>query len=561
MLNQETNIDLKKELLVDVYENMIYAISVTDSRNKIQLINPAFTELTGYGEDDVIGKNPSILSSGLHEKHFYKEMWRSLNEKGVWRGEIWNKRKDGALFLEEITIKVIKNSNGKIKNYVSIFIDITERKKLEEKLKFQAYHDDLTKLSNRKYFNYELNQVIQGARSKDKLCAVILLDLDHFKEVNDTLGHSVGDELLIAAANRLKERLKNKGVVTRYGGDEFAIILYNLQNKFECISIMNRIMDSFSKPFTLHELELYSTPSVGISLYPNDGDDGETLVKYADSAMYHAKQEGKNTYKFFQKSYMKKSIERLILASDLRKAIENNELLLYYQPKFSCKTEKVNGFEALIRWEHPKQGMVSPNCFIPLAEETGMILHIDQWVLYQACLQLKEWQAQGFKPVKIAVNLSMLQFQQKNFLNIVRSILKETGIDPSYLEIELTERVIMDDPEVALKNIKRLKALGVQISMDDFGIHYSSLSYLKLLPLDRLKIDRSFLQDLLTSKDDQTIVKAMIQLAHNLDLTVVAEGVETIEQYNFLKANHCDEVQGYYFDKPLPATNIIKYIS
>jgi EAL domain-containing protein (putative c-di-GMP-specific phosphodiesterase class I) len=320
-------------------------------------------------------------------------------------------------------------------------------------------------------------------------------------------------------------------------------------------------MDSFSKPFTLNEFELFITPSVGISLFPNDGDDAGTLVKYADSAMYHAKQEGKNTYKFFQKSYMKKSVERLVLASDLRKAIENDEFLLYYQPKFSCKTEKVNGFEALIRWNHPKSGMISPNLFIPIAEETGMIVHIDQWVLYQACLQIKEWKDQGYKPVKIAVNLSMLQFQQKNLLNIVRSILKETGIDPSYLEIELTERVIMDDPEMALKNIQRLKSIGVQISMDDFGVHYSSLSYLKLLPLDRLKIDRSFLQDLLTSKDDQIIVKAMIQLAHNLELTVVAEGVETLEQYYFLKSLQCDEVQGFYFDKPLPASQIINYIS
>lgn len=301
MLNKETTIELKKELLVDVYENMIYAISVTDARNKIQLINPAFTELTGYSEDDVIGKNPSILSSGIHEKHFYKEMWRSLNKKGFWRGEIWNKRKDGELFLEEITIKAIKNNNGKIKNYVSIFIDITERKKLEEKLKFQAYHDDLTKLPNRKYFYYELNQVIQRTDGKDKLCAVIFLDLDHFKDINDTLGHSVGDELLIAAANRLRERLQNKGVVTRYGGDEFAIILYNLQNKFECISIMNRIMDSFSKPFTLHGFELFITTSVGISLYPNDGDDGDTLIKYADSAMYHAKQEARILINFFKR--------------------------------------------------------------------------------------------------------------------------------------------------------------------------------------------------------------------------------------------------------------------
>lgn len=561
MINKETTIDLKKELLVDVYENMFYAMSVTDARNNILLINPAFTKLTGFYEDDVIGKNPSILSSGIHERTFYKEMWRNLNEKGFWRGEIWNKRKDGELFLEEITIKAIRNENGKIQNYVSIFIDITQRKKLEERLKFQAYHDDLTKLPNRKYFYYELNKMIQETSGTGKLCAVIFLDLDHFKDINDTLGHSFGDDLLIAAANRLKERLQNKGVVTRYGGDEFAIILYNLQNKFECISIMNRIMNSFSKPFTLNEFELFITPSVGISLFPNDGDDGETLVKYADSAMYHAKQEGKNTYKFFQKSYMKKSIERLVLASDLRKAIENDEFLLYYQPKLSCKTEKVNGFEALIRWDHPKHGMISPNLFIPMAEETGMIVHIDQWVLYQACLQIKEWQTQGLKPLKIAVNLSMLQFQQKNLLKVIRSFVKETGIDPSYLEIELTERVIMDDPEMALKNIKKLKSIGVQISMDDFGVHYSSLSYLKLLPLDRLKIDRSFLQDLLTNKDDQTIVKAMIQLAHNLELSVVAEGVETIEQYYFLKSLDCDEVQGFYFDKPLPASKIIKYIS
>ncbi|HHY72165.1 MAG TPA: EAL domain-containing protein [Bacillus bacterium] len=558
---ENSNVEIKKMLLVEVYDNIVYAMAVTDSKNNILFTNSAFSKLTGYGEEEVIGKNPSILSSGMHGKDFYLEMWHSIRKKGLWKGEIWNKRKDGKLFLEEITISAIKDVYGNVKNYVSFFIDITERKKLEEKLKFQALYDDLTKLPNRTFFNNQLNQTIQRAVDSNNRCAVIFLDLDRFKDVNDSLGHSIGDELLKATAIRLKEILENKGIVTRYGGDEFAIILHDLKSNFDCIYIVNRIIKSFSKPFILNEFELFITPSIGISIYPNDGEDGESLVKFADSAMYYAKQDGKNTYKFYQKDYMQKSTERLMLTNDLRKAIENNEFLLYYQPKISCNTGELDGVEALIRWRHPKKGMISPDFFISLAEETGLIVHIDQWVMRQACLQIKEWQEKGYKPVKIAVNLSMLQFQQKNLVKIIKSILQETGIHPSNLEIELTERVIMNNPDVALPNIKKLKSLGIQISMDDFGTHYSSLNYLKLLSLNSLKIDQSFIRDLLIDKHDQSIVKAMIQLAHNLDLKVVAEGVETKEQFQFLKSQQCDYVQGFYFDQPLPPAKILKYIS
>ncbi|HHY72402.1 MAG TPA: EAL domain-containing protein [Bacillus bacterium] len=556
-----TLVDMRKNLLVDVFDNINYAMTVTDSQNKILFINSAFTQLTGYQEDEVIGKNPKILSSGMHGNDFYTEMWQNLKKNGLWRGEIWNKRKNGEFFLEEITINVIKDATGRVKNYVSFFIDITEKKKLEEMLQFQALHDALTKLPNRTFFYKQLKETIQSATDSDKICAVVFLDLDRFKDINDTLGHTIGDDLLKAAAKRLTEILGSKGIVTRYGGDEFAIILHDLQHKSDSIDLVNQVIENFSKPFFINEHELFVTASIGISFYPDDGDNLESLVKYADLAMYNAKQEGKNTFKFYQKDFMKKSLERLMLTNDLRKAIKNNEFSLYYQPQFSCKTGELNGLEALIRWNHPKKGLIPPNSFIPLAEETGMIIQIDQWVLSQACQQIKKWQEKGYKQTKVSVNLSMQLFQHKDLFAMIKAILAETKIDPSLLEIELTERVLMDDPDAALANIKKLKSIGIQISMDDFGVHYSSLSYLKLLSLNRLKIDKSFIDDLSTDKDDQSIVKAMIQLAHNLDLAVVAEGVETKDQYKFLKSHRCDEVQGFYFDQPLPVSKILKYIS
>ncbi|NSL52698.1 putative bifunctional diguanylate cyclase/phosphodiesterase [Calidifontibacillus erzurumensis] len=560
MNNGNHSFKMKNELLAEVYNHMVYGMCVTNSKNRILYVNQAYTKLTGYSEEEVKGKDPKILSSGLHDKAFYREMWRSIRQKGMWKGEIWNKRKSGELFLEEISIYVIKDQDGRIKNYVSVFLDITERKKLEEQLKFLAYYDNLTKLPNRTYFYQILNETMKKTTDTKSMCAVIFLDLDRFKDINDTLGHGMGDQLLKMAAKRLTKVIGSHGTVARYGGDEFAIILHDVPSKFTCMHVANKIIKSFSNPFALHEFEFFVTPSIGISLFPHDGNDAESLVKNADSAMYHAKQEGMNNYKFYKKKFMKKSVDRLILANDLRRAIQKNEFHLCYQPQFSCKTGELIGMEALIRWHHPKNGIISPNLFIPIAEETRMIIHIDQWVLKQVCKQIKDWIDIGFHPPKISVNLAMPLFQHKNLTSIIESILSETGIDPSYLVIELTERIVMDNPDVALENIKRLKAIGLKISMDDFGVHYSSLNYLKLLSPDYLKIDRTFIKNVLMDQDDQAIVKAVIQLAHHMGLTVIAEGVETEEQYQFLKDYECDGVQGFYFDHPLPSKEAVKYI-
>ncbi|WP_163971666.1 putative bifunctional diguanylate cyclase/phosphodiesterase [Oceanobacillus halotolerans] len=550
----------KKEILAKAFHRMSHAMSVTNENNQIIYVNPAFTKLTGYTEEEIFGRNPNILSSGHHDRNFYKKMWHSIRHHNMWRGEIWNKRKNGELFLEEITIYVLRDEQGKITNHISIFTDITDKKKLEEQIKFQALHDDLTLLPNRNYFYQELDRVMNETSNPEQKFAIIFLDLDRFKEVNDTLGHSIGDDILKESAERLKAAIRNKAFITRYGGDEFIILLKGMKQKSECIALINEMMSQFEQSFCVNNYELYITPSIGVSIFPDDGKDKETLVKHADSAMYEAKQNGKNTYVFYQKHIDQESFEKLMLASDLRSAIKNEEFILYYQPQLCLETKEIIGFEVLIRWNHPVKGMVSPGTFIPLAEETGMITQIDQWVLRNACLQCKKWQDQGYNPVKIAVNLSMLQFQQKFLIETVQDALTSAGLDPYYLELEVTESVIMENTERTLFNIKKLNSIGVKVSLDDFGKHYSSLSYLKKLSLDRLKIDRSFIRDMLTDHDDQIIVKAIINLAHNLNLTVVAEGVEQKEQLLFLESHNCNEIQGFYLSKPLPAQKANNYI-
>lgn len=559
-LTSEKRAEEKEKIAAKVFENIMDGVMITDQNNFIQFVNPAFTRITGYQENEVIGKKPRILSSGKHDTDFFQTMWNSIHKTGMWKGEIWNKKKNGELYLEEITINALKDHKGHVCNYVAIFKDITERKSLEEKLQFQALHDDLTKLPNRNCFYEQLNKTIEHASNTNAAFGVIFLDLDRFKEINDTLGHSAGDELLKAVADRLRQTVRQSDLVARLGGDEFVVILQHLNKSSDCIKVAEKIKDSFSKPFLLGDYDLYITPSMGISVYPDNGMDAETLVKHADTAMYQAKQHGKNTFKFFSSEFDDESFERLMLASDLRKAIDRTEFILHYQPQFSLHTGELVGFEALIRWNHPKKGMIPPGSFIPLAEETGMIIPIDQWVLREACLQNVKWQQQGYKPVRISVNLSMLQFQRQNVFELIQSILKDTGLDPHYLEIELTESIIMDNPEITSKNIQQLKTIGVQISLDDFGTHYSSLSYLKRLSLDRLKIDQSFMRDLADNKDDQIIVQTMIQLAHNLNLRVVAEGAEHQEHLEFLKNHRCDEVQGYYYSKPVPAMEAVKWI-
>ena len=542
----------KERLVAKVFESMTEGILVTDANGTIVSVNPAFTTNTGYREEEAIGQKPSLLSSGRHHLDFYQEMWTSLLETGQWTGEIWNRRKNGEMYLEEITIHAVKDEQGKTTHYVGVFKDITFRKQMEERMQYLAYHDALTGLPNRTFFLDRLTQSIANAERSQHMLAVLFLDLNRFKFINDTLGHRLEDLLLQEAAERLTRCVRKSDTVSRFGGGEFVILLSDLSDPQDTAKVAEKILEGLSQPFVLKGQEYAISTSIGISLYPTDGNDGEILVRNADMAMYHAK-EGGNHYQFFLSSMGVLSSERLKLENDLRKALERKEFFLHYQPKVDLNTGEIISVEALVRWQHPELGMVSPVKFIPLAEETGLILPLGEWVLRTACRQNKAWQEAGLPPVRVAVNLSMAQFQQKNLTEMITLALKETGLSPHFLELEVTESVIMRNPETTSQILQELKELGIQISLDDFGTGYSSLSYLRQLPLDALKIDQSFIRNIKTNPDEMSIVKAIIDLAHSLKMKVITEGVETEDQVQVLRSCQCDEIQGYYFSPPVSA--------
>lgn len=436
---------------------------------------------------------------------------------------------------------------------ILIFISIT---RMHTKIvKHMAYHDALTGLPNQRLFKIRLNNALEDAKRNGGMIAVLYMDLDRFKMINDTLGHNVGDMLLQNVAKRITGCLREKDTVSRQGGDEFTILMPGLTRKEVERSVKN-ILDAFANPFLLHEHQLYMTPSIGISLYPTCGDHADILIKNADTAMYRVKEKGKNAYQFFNETMGMQVSQKLNMENALRKALKNDQLLLLYQPKFNVRTGKIKGVEALIRWEHPELGLVSPADFIPLAEETGLIIPIGRWVLERACAQCKKWQSEGMPGISVAVNLSMVQLKQENFVKTIKQALNETGLDPKFLEIEITESVAMNK-ELFIHKLTAIKKLGVGISIDDFGTGYSSFGYIKQLPIDTLKIDRSFVHDITNSEDDAAIVQAIIAMAHILKLKVIAEGVETGEQYALLKQQDCDAVQGYYLSRPLAAEDIV----
>lgn len=543
----------KQLLAAKVLENMNESVIVTDVNGNIISVNPAFTKVTGYTEDEVIGKNPRILSSGRHDSEFYRQMWTIIHQEGMWEGEIWNKRKNGEIYLEGVTISAVKDEHGQLNHYVAVFRDITEHRRLEEQIEYQAYHDTLTQLPNRVLLYDRLNQAIARARRHQKKLAVMFLDLDRFKRINDTLGHSTGDQLLKAVAERLTGVMRTSDTVARQGGDEFIILLPEIEEIQDAVTVSEKIIETLKKPFFLEGHELFITTSIGISIFPDDGSDRETLIKNADTAMYRAKEQGRNNFQFYQSDHFEGSYERLSMETDLRKALSRGEFVLYYQPRVELESGKIVGMEALIRWNHPQYGIISPAQFIPMAEETGLIISLGKWVLSEACRQNKIWQERGFSNLKVAVNLSMMQFKQKELADQIKVVLEETGLDPQYLEMELTESILMNNPDVTLNTLHKLKGMGIRIALDDFGTGYSSLNYLKRFPIDMIKIDQSFVRDIMNNQDDRAIVTAMINLAHSLNLRVIAEGVEKIEQLQFLMEMGCDEVQGYYCSHPIPA--------
>jgi diguanylate cyclase (GGDEF)-like protein/PAS domain S-box-containing protein len=536
-----------------VFETTYEGIMVTDADSVIESVNPAFSDITGYDAHEVIGQRPSVLSSGRHGAEFYRDMFAALAQRGGWQGEVWNRRKNGEVYAEWLSISAVRDKDGQITNYVAIFSDITERKASEEHVRHLAHHDALTGLPNRILLTERLEHALPHANRAGTLVAVMFLDLDRFKLVNDTLGHSVGDELLKAVAKRLTSCVREDDTVARLGGDEFVLVLEDVRGSQDIAKVAEKIIDSLSKPLMLDQHEIVVTPSVGISVYPHDGDDVETLVKHADVAMYRAKEKGRNNYQFFTADMNARAFERLTMENSLRKALERNEFVLYYQPQVDLESHRITGMEALLRWQHPDFGLVSPTQFIPIAEETGLIVAIGEWVLRTACAQNKAWQDAGIAPLRVAVNLSARQFKQANLVEMVRRALDDAGLEARYLELEITETVAMDHAEETAAKLRELKSMGVGISMDDFGTGHSSLSYLKRFPIDTLKIDQTFIQDIAQDSSDAAIASAITAMAHSLNLKVVTEGIETKEQLAFLGQHGRDEVQGYYFSEPLPA--------
>ncbi len=480
---------------------------------------------------------------------------------GVWSGEIWTKRKNGENYPIWLSLYSVKDENNVTTHFVGIFNDITGRKAAENQLKKLAHYDTLTGLPNRSQFTERLKWTIEVSHRDNQQAALMFLDLDRFKLVNDTLGHQAGDQLLIEFAKRMITNVREVDTVSRLAGDEFTIILNNIKSPEEAGHISRKILDSLKNPIQLQGRDIFVSTSIGIALYPNDGTTANQLIKNADSAMYHAKERGRNNFQFFSSFMNQKVLDELEMETNLRQALKNGEFSLNYQPQFDLKNQKMIGLEVLLRWKHPILGLISPSVFIPHAEKSDLIITIGEWVLRTACEKSMSWQAQGLQPIRIAVNLSGMQLKQHDLIYRIKKILHDTKLPPQLLELELTEGVLMDNTETTISTLRELKNMDIRLSIDDFGTGYSSLSYLKRFPIDTLKIDQSFVRDITIDEDDHAIASTIISMAHNLRLKVIAEGVETKEQLDMLHDKNCDEVQGYYFSPPLNETKLCQLLA
>ena len=547
----------KLRLSATVLEHIADGVMVVDANGIIVTVNPAFTQITGYTEAEALGRHSSLNRSARHDAAFYQALWDELIASGFWRGEVWHQRKNGEVYLEWLTISAVRDTRAVTTHYVGVFSDITLIKESQEKLDHMAHHDPLTALPNRLLFHDRLQHaLLRAARDQEQL-AVLFIDLDRFKNVNDTLGHHVGDELLQKVAGQLSARLREGDTLARLGGDEFIVLLEGIDGEYGATQVAEKLMTMFDQPFTVAGHELFVTCSVGISLYPDDALDLNMLIRNADVAMYQAKARGRNGYRFYAPSMTGEGVERLRLETFLRRSLEKNEMFLNYQPQVEIDTGRLVGVEALVRWNHPELGLVPPARFIPLAEDSGFINQLGKWVLDEACRQMMRWQAQGLHVPKMAVNLSVKQFERGSIAGMVADILQETGLEPQRLQLEVTESVIMNTGD-ALGFINDLHAIGVGLAIDDFGTGYSSLAYLKQLPVQTLKIDRSFIKDISTDVNDEAIAIAIIQLGKSMQLSVIAEGVETEEQAAFLLRHGCKLAQGYFYSRPVLAQDMLE---
>lgn len=547
-------------LSATVFESTREGVVITDRNGFITAVNSAFTEITGFTEVEVRGKTPSILKSSRHDEAFYKEMWEAINGTGYWRGEIWNRRKNGEIFPQWETISTVKNEQGELTHFVAVFSDISDIKESESQLEYLAHHDPLTELPNRLLFVARVDHALERARRDGSCVAILFIDLDLFKNINDSLGHPVGDRLLQQVSQRLRQQLRDEDTVARLGGDEFTVLLEQLSDPQYAGNIADKLTRCFTAPFEIENRSLHVTVSIGISIHPGDGDTTATLLRNADTAMYHAKAQGRNGYQFYVEEMTSSAVKRVLLENSLRQALSLDQFVIYFQPKISLEDGRLIGSEALIRWRHPDMGLMPPDSFIPLAEDTGLIVSIGAWVLDNACAQIRQWQDAGLEPGTVAVNLSVQQLQRDNLVATVRHALEVSRIEPTWLELEITESFILDQTEQAIQVLSELRALGVTLSIDDFGTGYSSLSYLKQLPINNLKIDKSFVRDIPHDPNDEAIARAIISLAGNLQLDVIAEGIETEAQLEFLRREGCGQGQGYLFSPPIPAAEFEVYL-
>ena len=532
------------KLAAAVFDHSLEGILITDTHGTILAANDAVTRITGYSTEELIGQNPRLFKSGRHDPDFYTALWTSVRHYNQWEGEIWNKRKNDEIFPEWLSISAVRDENSQVQNYVSIFIDISKQKAAEGRLKYLAYHDKLTGLPNRDLFLDRLDAAILRAKRHQMLLAVLFIDIDHFKFINDTFGHAKGDILLQKTASKVQACLREVDTLARMGGDEFTVILEDFSSSSDAELTARRILNTFEKPVFLDNQELYVSVSIGISFFPEDAGNPTMLMKHADTALYSAKKNGRKCLHFFLSSMEDYSFQRIEMERQLRQALDHQEFRLFYQPQFSLDSGQMVGAEALIRWQHPQKGLIMPGAFISLAEESGMIVPIGEWVLRQAWAECQRWH-QAHHALRISVNLSAHQFNHADLTVLLAGVLDNTPLAAHYLELELTESLAMRQVEETLTTLKALKRSGIQLTIDDFGTGYSSLSYLKQFPIHRLKIDRSFINDIASDPNAAAIVVAIIAMAHCLGLEVIAEGVETEEQLKFLRMHGCNEVQGY----------------
>src|SRR3989339_112951 len=537
-----------------IMDNIRDAVIITDLASKILAVNPAFTEITGYTEAEVLGENPRLLRSGRHDQAFYQDMWTSLRETGQWRGEIWNRRKDGEIYPELLTISTVRNEQGEPVYCLGVATDLSQLRRDEESFQQLVHYDPLTGLPNRLLLEARLQHTLERASREGNKAAVLVIDLDQFKVINDSHGHAAGDALLIAVIHRLRSRLRQADTLSRLAGDQFVLVLESLHEYQEAEIMAGSIQAAMEEPFILPDGgKAYVRASVGISVYPQDGATAQALLIGADAAVHRAKQLGGKQFCYYTSELNVLARASLEMEEALCLALQREEFVLYYQPKVDLRSGRVASAEALVRWQRPDFGLVPPLEFIPVAEKNGLIEAIGTWVIQEACRQMRAWREAGLGEIKVAVNVSARQFRGGGLEEVIAKALTCYGIEPSHLMLELTESMLMAEPEEAVLRMTALKRLGVRLSLDDFGTGYSSLAYLSRFPIDQLKIDRSFVNDITTDPGAATIATSVIALAHRMRLSVVAEGVETEGQLGYLRQHHCDELQGYLFSKPLPA--------